>query len=270
MMNHNQEPKGNRAKRLGRSRLSKKAAIVAAGSLSVVGLLGGAAFASGTVPGSGGVINACYQNHSGNLSVLLPNGGKSDQGNGDHSGGCGKDQTPISWNQAGAQGPQGAIGKTGAQGPQGATGAQGPQGAIGKTGAQGPQGANGTQGLSGAQGPQGAKGASGAQGSQGAQGPAGTQGPQGPSGASNIDVQTAVFTVPGNDSLTGLNAACPSGQVATGGGVSFSPGSSEAFITEDSPSAFAPNGAPNGWVGGLNNTNSLAQVLTVYAVCVTP
>jgi len=49
-------------------------------------------------------------------------------------GRCKRDQTRVTWNQVGPQGPQGA------QGPQGSPGSAGSQGAQGPAGAQGPPG----------------------------------------------------------------------------------------------------------------------------------
>jgi hypothetical protein len=74
---------------------------------------------------------------------------------------CARDETKISWNVVGPQGPAGAIGATGAEGAVGATG---PEGAVGSTGPQGLTGATGPQGLTGATGPQGLTGATGPQG----------------------------------------------------------------------------------------------------------
>ena len=90
----------------------------------VIGAVVGAALAGGVValaaiPGSGGVINGCYQKNVGNLRVIDPASGDS----------CRPSEIPISWSQ---------TGPTGAQGPTGATGPQGPQGPKGDTGATGP------------------------------------------------------------------------------------------------------------------------------------
>ena len=126
-------------------RLTKKTAVAAAGgSVLVLGSLGaGIAFASGTIPGPGGVINGCYQNATGHG----PKGGHGSHED-QHAGAlrvvpsgttCGKNETAISWNQTGPQGPVGPAGPQGAKGSQGATGAQGPQGPQGPQGATGPQ-----------------------------------------------------------------------------------------------------------------------------------
>ncbi len=44
---------------------------------------------------------------------------------------CPKKYSVVQWNEAGAQGPVGAVGETGAQGPGGAVGEQGPAGSAG-------------------------------------------------------------------------------------------------------------------------------------------
>jgi hypothetical protein len=94
------------------------------------------------------VINACY-NRNGILRVVSS------------PSECTAFEKPISWNQAGIQGPAGPPGQ---QGQQGAQGAQGPQGERGEQGLQGGQGA---QGLPGPQGPPGPTGETGPQGIQG-------------------------------------------------------------------------------------------------------
>ena len=122
------------------------------GSAVTAVLVGGAAYASGSQ-----VIQACVL-PSGQLRVLT-------------SGSCQSNETPLSWNQQGVQGPAGAQGPAG---PQGGPGPQGPQGVPGSQGATGPQGAQGT------------KGDTGATGATGAQGPQGDTGPQGPAGTPGI------------------------------------------------------------------------------------
>src|SRR6266436_5414650 len=114
-----------------------------------------------------GVISACV-NHEGEVRVINPNFG----------GRCRSSESPITWNQVGAPGPQGAVGPQGPAGPMGhdglpgapgATGPQGPAGAAGAVGAAGPQGATGSQGPAGAQGLIGPQGATGPQGAAGPQ-----------------------------------------------------------------------------------------------------
>lgn len=112
-------------KRVGRS--GKAAALLAAG------LAGGAvAVAVATVPGSDGVISACYSAvttngttepvaTAPNLTVIDTDAGQS----------CGRGQQTLAWNQsgpAGATGPAGPTGPAGSAGQNGAPGQVGPQG----------------------------------------------------------------------------------------------------------------------------------------------
>lgn len=83
-------------------------------SVALLFLVGGA-FAAGTIPGSGGVINGCYNNKTGTLRVIDPTASS-----------CNPDETAIHWNQVGPQGPKGDTGPVGPQGPQGVPGPQGP------------------------------------------------------------------------------------------------------------------------------------------------
>jgi Collagen triple helix repeat (20 copies) len=100
------------------------------------------------------VIYACKNKLSGDLKVVPANFT------------CPRDWTLLSWNVAGAPGPQGPQGVPGQQGmpsPQGVPGPQGPQGVPGQQGMPGPQGVPGPQGAQGLQGPQGVPGPQGPQ-----------------------------------------------------------------------------------------------------------
>ena len=87
---------------------SRRRALLAAGVVCVLGVVG-VGYAFGAIPGTGGVIQGCYDS-GGNLKVVnaLP---------------CPKGSTALSWNQTGPTGPPGETGATGASG---ATGAPGP------------------------------------------------------------------------------------------------------------------------------------------------
>lgn len=87
---------------------------------------GGIAHAA--IPDASGIIHACYAKKDGSLRVIDPATGESCDA---------KKENPLSWNQIGPTGPQGAVGLTG---PQGVVGPTGPQGVIGLTGPQGPAG----------------------------------------------------------------------------------------------------------------------------------
>lgn len=75
-----------------------------------------------------GVINACVQQSTGALRIV---------NEGDE---CGKNWSPLSWNE---QGPAGPAGAPGADGAAGAAGADGADGATGPTGPAGPAGTTG-------------------------------------------------------------------------------------------------------------------------------
>jgi hypothetical protein len=129
-------------------RLRPLQATLAAGAatLAAVGI------ATAAVPEPDGTIRGCYGD-AGQLRVLVSAHDTCDQRD-----------NPLTWNQKGPQGPQGAAGPAGPQGPRGETGATGPQGPKGETGATGPQGP---------------KGPAGPAGPEGEQGPAGPPGPNG-------------------------------------------------------------------------------------------
>jgi hypothetical protein len=79
---------------------------------------------------AGGVIHACYStkpSRGGSHQIVLQNARTA----------CARNETAITWDQAGQVGPRGP------QGPTGAVGASGSQGAAGPVGATGPAGAPG-------------------------------------------------------------------------------------------------------------------------------
>lgn len=193
---------GSRASRA----LGSRGSIVASLAIACVMVMGAASLA--TIPGSGGVISACYDTVAGNLRVIDTS-----------TSACLATEQSLQWGVTGIQGPQGlkgmnwrgpwAIGtsyavddavfhagsayvaiavNTASQPPstnwdlvasKGDTGAVGPTGATGAVGPQGPQGATGPTGATGAMGPAGPQGAIGPQGATGPQGPVGPQGPSG-------------------------------------------------------------------------------------------
>jgi hypothetical protein len=108
--------------------------------VAVVALaLVGASVAYATIPGSNGVIHACY-NPSNALRVIDVDAGAT----------CAKNEKSLDFNQTGPQGPQGPKGDQGIQGAQGIQGVAGPTGATGPAGATGATGAPGPAGASGA------------------------------------------------------------------------------------------------------------------------
>jgi hypothetical protein len=81
------------------------------------------------IPDPSGVIHACYR-ANGNLRLV------------DKSS-CTSNETALTWNQTGPQGPAGAPGPPGTPGPAGTPGPQGPPGPQGQPGTPGPAGVAG-------------------------------------------------------------------------------------------------------------------------------
>src|SRR3712207_4936063 len=112
-----------------RKRLTPRFGFVSPGTLlgggALVVALSGAAVAA--IPGSDGVIRACYDNHSGSLHVIDTEDGET----------CRKQETALDWNRRGPQGEAGPQGEIGPAGPQGETGPAGPAGPRGETGERG-------------------------------------------------------------------------------------------------------------------------------------
>jgi hypothetical protein len=91
--------------------------------LSVVALILLVTIAYASIPGSDGVIYGCYKKSGGSLRVIdraVTN--------------CAKDESLISWNQTGPEGPPGPAGPPGPQGLQGPVGPQGETGPQGESG----------------------------------------------------------------------------------------------------------------------------------------
>jgi len=78
---------------------SRRSVLFAAVGASVLTALviGGMAWA--TIPAGDGTISACYDKQSGQMRIYDPAGGPIKP--------CGKTENPLTWNQAGAQGPPG-------------------------------------------------------------------------------------------------------------------------------------------------------------------
>jgi hypothetical protein len=90
-----------------------------------------------TIPAPNGVIYGCY-NKSGGAVRVIDNDVTT----------CNSNETQLTWNQTGPQGPIGPQGPQGVTGPQGPSGPLGPQGLTGPQGPSGPSGAAGPGGLS--------------------------------------------------------------------------------------------------------------------------
>jgi hypothetical protein len=192
-------------------RHTKKAAIVAAVSVSAVGLLGGG-LAYATTSSSGTVYTACVSQWGHALYNVTTDGTTPK---------ChGRDAT-ITWNQTG---PQGAQGPAGVAGPQGAKGDTGATGAVGPAGPAGPAGLPGLKGDTGAIGPVGPNGDTGATGATGQPGPAGPKGaigPAGPAGTAGVYTVASTESFPGGGTYDDVNVSCksPSDLAISGGDV---------------------------------------------------
>lgn len=184
-----------------RRRPNRTAVVVAVGTLTAMGALGGGlAYGSASSPDT--TYTACVSTVGHALYNVTSTGTPT----------CLRHDTKITWNQTG---PQGAQGPAGAAGPTGAKGDTGATGPAGVTGAVGPTGDIGATGPAGVTGPKGDTGATGAQGLMGAVGAAG---PQGPAGAGTLYIATQQITVAaGTEQRAGTG--CNSGDLVVGGGV---------------------------------------------------
>jgi hypothetical protein len=90
----------------------------AAGAVVAFAVAGGIALAA--MPGSGGVINGCYQKNEGQLRVIDPGVDT-----------CRKPEVAIAWNEQGVKGDKGDKGDAGVKGEKGDTGAPGRDGSNG-------------------------------------------------------------------------------------------------------------------------------------------
>lgn len=130
--------------------------------------LGFVAYAAADSGSPGATVNGCYNKTNGALRIL-----QSTQN-------CSDSEMPISWNQAGAQGPagaQGVPGPAGEQGPQGPAGTNGLSVTSTALAAGDPNCAFGGSSFTAASGVSYA-----CNGAPGAVGPTGPQGPPGPAG----------------------------------------------------------------------------------------
>src|SRR5215469_6371589 len=89
--------------------MNKRNGLIAAGITCVLVAVGGAAYAaSSSIPDSNGLIHGCYQSNGAGATNGTPlNIIDTSQAS------CGKNQTPITWNQTGPAGPRGAVGPAG-------------------------------------------------------------------------------------------------------------------------------------------------------------
>jgi Collagen triple helix repeat (20 copies) len=256
--------------------LKHPATILAALALFAA-LGGGAAAASGLIPGSR-LVNHSIPVRKLTVSALASlSGATGPRGATGPTGPRGATGPKGATGPTGPKGATGPIGPTGATGPAGPTGPTGPTGATGATGATGPMGLTGATGDTGAQGPpgsQGPEGDTGDTGPRGAQGLTGSQGPAGPS-AVNALAQSlglvawtsdpALVSSSITDSSTSIHGAAvwlnkgdtvnwlaemvvTAGSGMTHGGFAIYDGDLDLVAqTNDSPSAFQ-SAAADSWV----------------------
>ncbi|MEU9478051.1 hypothetical protein [Streptomyces sp. NPDC048191] len=159
---------------------------------------------------------------------------------------CRSYERSVTWAQTGTQGPAG---------PKGDTGAQGPAGPKGDTGAQGPAGPAGQQGDAGPQGPAGPKGDTGAAGPAGAPGVAGVH-------VVTVSKEVAVLD------MVDVDATCPDGEIATGGGWYLPGTAAQSYGSELHSNPILSGTKPVGWtVGFMNGGNEPRYTASVYAIC---
>jgi hypothetical protein len=133
----------------------------------------------------------------------------------------------------------------------------------------------GRAGDTGARGAKGDTGAQGLNGDPGAQGPKGDPGAAGTNSATHALVRTGTADVAYN-STEAAEAACNAGEVAVGGGGSFATANASAVegLQRTGPlshGVIAPAGSTaDGWFARGYNTSSTSNLLTAFAICVSP
>jgi hypothetical protein len=194
-----------RGGRLGKHTICRQSALLTVtGAAAALVLVAGSADAS--IPGTGGLITACYSQATGSMRVINAQSGAR----------CASNEKKLTWNQTGPAGPQGLPGFDGSNGKTVLNGSGAPAGSLGRNGdfyldttsevlygpktagawpatgvslvgPRGATGATGPAGPAGDAGPAGPPGATGPAGPAGDAGPAGSQGPAGTNGASVLN-----------------------------------------------------------------------------------
>jgi len=93
------------------------------------------------------------------------------------------------------------------------------------------------------------------------------QGVQGPPGLSGIEVVTASFTAPAGSLGFSATATCPTGKLATGGGILSDTAGLDIEVITSSPLLSA--GLPVAWIGRADNGSNADVGFTVTAICAT-
>ncbi len=105
-------------------------------------------------------------------------------------------------------------------------------------------------------------------GPAGPKGATGATGPQGPAGGGGVAGATVVTHTITGTTVAGDIEVCPSGDIATGGGLDYVLGSGGARVEMNAP-AFGPSNIPTGWQGQVDTADAGASItMTVYVICV--
>ncbi|MGW0729580.1 hypothetical protein [Streptomyces mirabilis] len=150
---------------------------------------------------------------------------------------CRSHEQSVTWAQTGQQGPAGPKGDTGPKGDSGAQGSEGPAGQQGDTGPRGPAG------------------------------PTGPQGPAGAPGLAGVHVVTVSKNV-GVLDVVDVDATCPDGEIATGGGWYLPSSDAQSYGSELHSNPILSGTTPVGWTAGfLNGGYEPYYTASVYAIC---
>jgi hypothetical protein len=114
-------------------------------------------------------------------------------------------------------------------------------------------------------GPRGATGAAGPRGATGSAGPGGATGATGPAGPVKLDTVVSPTIANPAAQQTGGSVNCPTGEFATGGGISGSTTAQSANATY--PLLDPATGHADGWTAFMNNTGATAATFHVYVIC---
>jgi hypothetical protein len=131
----------------------------------------------------------------------------------------------------------------------------------------GPRTSSGWGGPTSLAGAPGAPGTPGTPGTPGAPGAPGTPGATGPPGTAGISDFTDITHTVSNDTAVAVGADCPGGGIATGGGVTITPGTSvNVFLNESAP--VLSGTTPIGWEGVIANISGGSVMMHLDIICI--
>ncbi|MFD7879569.1 hypothetical protein ACFV5G_36705 [Streptomyces sp. NPDC059766] len=138
---------------------------------------------------------------------------------------------------------------------------------TGSHGSAGPKGDKGDVGEKGEQGASGLQGEKGEAGVKGDKGDTGAQGPAGANGVAGVHVVTVTKDVAVLD-MVDVEARCPDGEVATGGGWYLPGSTAQSYGATLHSNPIVSGTTPIGWtVGFMNGGYDPAYTAAVYAIC---